>query len=202
MTETDTDTDLTTPVNGDAAPQRTRAEERADAVRTPSRAELAERIEQLEERIADAERRADQHLASWQRAAADLANFRRRTESERADFAQFSNVLLIGKLLSVLDDFDRALDNVPAELRGQPWIEGVRLVERKLRSVLEAEGLEPVPAAGVEFDPNIHEAVVHEETSDHPDNHVIAELQRGYRLRDRVIRPALVKVANNPDKRN
>jgi molecular chaperone GrpE len=77
-------------------------------------------------------------------------------------------------------------------------VDGVRLVERKLRGVLESEGVAAIEAVGQPFDPNIHEAVVHEETADHPDNLVIGELQRGYRLHDRVLRPALVRVANNP----
>ncbi len=111
--------------------------------------------------------------------------------------AVFANALLIGKLLAVLDDFDRALDNVPPDT-DDCWVEGVRLVERKLRNVLEAEGVTPIEAIGQPFDPNLHEAVVHEETADFPDNHVIDELQRGYRLHDRVLRPALVRVANNP----
>ena len=74
----------------------------------------------------------------------------------------------------------------------------MRLVERKLRGLLEAEGVTQIEALGQPFDPNLHEAVVHEETADHPDNQVIGELQRGYRLRDRVLRPSLVRVANNP----
>ena len=78
------------------------------------------------------------------------------------------------------------------------WIEGVKLVERKLRGVLDSEGVTAIEAVGQPFDPNVHEAVAHEETADHPDNQVIDEVQRGYRLHDRVIRPSLVRVANNP----
>jgi molecular chaperone GrpE len=110
--------------------------------------------------------------------------------------SQFTNALLIGKLLSVLDDFDRALANVPADTH-EGWVDGVRLVERKLRGLLENEGVTQIEAMGLPFDPNLHEAVVYEETADHPDNEVIGELQRGYRLGDRVLRPSLVRVANN-----
>ena len=184
--------------NGGAKPQtRTRAQERADAVKTPSRLELAERIEQLERELADVRAKNEEHLYNWQRSAADFANFKRRTDEERATVGQFSTAILIGKLLTVLDDFDRALENVPADAH-EGWIEGIELVERKLRGVLEAEGLTPIEAVGQPFDPNLHEAVVHEPTADHPDNQVIGELQRGYRLHDRVIRPSLVRVANNP----
>ncbi|MDQ6682637.1 MAG: nucleotide exchange factor GrpE [Chloroflexota bacterium] len=184
------------PTNGGVRP-RTRAEERADSIPTPTRSELAERIDTLERELAAARDRAEENLRSWQRTAADLSNFRRRTDEERGSVVQFSNALLIGKLLAVLDDFDRALASVPADAH-EAWVEGVRLVERKLRNLLESEGVTPIEAQGQPFDPNLHEAVVHEETADHPDNQVIDELQRGYRLHDRVLRPALVKVANNP----
>jgi molecular chaperone GrpE len=187
------------PTNGGPRPRatRTRGQERADAIQPTSRAELAERIEQLERELAEAQRSDAEHRDKWHRSAADFANYKRRTDEERTTLAQFSNALLIGKLLGVLDDFDRALENVPADAH-DPWVEGVRLTERKLRNVLESEGVTPIEAVGQPFDPNLHEAVVHEETADHPDNQVIGELQRGYRLRDRVIRPSLVRVANNP----
>lgn len=186
------------PTNGGAKPStKTRAEERAESVKTPSRIELAERIEELERELADARSRGEENLYNWQRSAADFANFKRRTEEERALAGQFSTALLIGKLLAVLDDFDRALESVPPEAE-DPWIEGVKLVERKLRNVLESEGVTPIEAVGQPFDPNLHEAVAHEDTAEHPDNTVIGEAQRGYRLHDRVIRPSLVRVANNP----
>jgi molecular chaperone GrpE len=192
---------MTTRMNGETKPRhRTRGEERADAVKTPSRLELAERIEALERELDEVQRSETELRGNWQRSAADFANYKRRTEEERTTVAQFASSILIGKLLSVLDDFDRALDNVPADAH-DPWVEGVQLVERKLRSVLEGEGVTPIEAIGHPFDPNVHEAVVHEETADAPDNQVIGELQRGYRLHDRVLRPALVKVANNPRQR-
>ena len=187
------------PTNGGPRPRatKTRGQERADAIQPTSRAELAERIEQLERELTETQRSDADHRDKWHRSAADFANYKRRTDEERATLTQFSNALLIGKVLGVLDDFDRALENVPADVN-DPWVEGVRLTERKLRNVLESEGVTPIEAVGQPFDPNLHEAVVHEETADHPDNQVIGELQRGYRLHDRVIRPSLVRVANNP----
>ncbi len=182
--------------DGDARP-RTRAQERADAVHTPSRSELAERLEQALRDVDELRGQSEEHLRNWQRSAADFSNYKRRTDEERGLAAQFANALLIGKLLGVLDDFDRALENVPPEAH-ESWVEGVRLVDRKLRGVLETEGVTAIEALGEPFDPNVAEAVVHEETTEYPDNQVIGELQRGYRLHDRVIRPALVRVANNP----
>jgi molecular chaperone GrpE len=190
------------PTNGDAreaadALTEPRGRAREERGRGPSRGELIAKLEELQQELDDARAQGEEHLRSWQRAAADLANYRRRTDEERETLARFANAALISRLLAVLDDFDRALEHVPADAH-EGWVDGVRLVERKLRSVLESEGLTPIEAVGQPFDPNIHEAVVHEETADHPDNHVIGELQRGYRLHDRVLRPALVRVANNP----
>jgi molecular chaperone GrpE len=189
---------MSDPTNGGGRPRtRTRAEERAAEVKTPTRLELAERIEQLQRELEETSAKASEHLNNWQRSAADFANYKRRTEEARALAGQFSTSVLISRLLSVLDDFDRALEAVPPEAHDS-WIEGVKLVERKLRGVLEAEGVTQIEALGQPFDPNVHEAVAHEPTADHPDNQVIGEVQRGYRLHDRVIRPSLVRVANNP----
>ena len=137
---------------------------------------------------------ADDYKADLQRMAADFANYRKRNDAERTEFAKFAKADLITKLLDVLDGYDRALASVPDELKAQPWVEGMWLVERKLRQILEAEGLEPVDSLGKPFDPYVHEAVAHVE-SDQPEGTVIAEHQKAYRLHDRVIRPALVSVA-------
>jgi molecular chaperone GrpE len=134
------------------------------------------------------------------RLAADFANYRKRNEAERAEFAKFAKADLIAKLLDVLDGYDRALATVPEELKGQPWVEGMRLVERKLRAILEAEGLEPVDSVGKPFDPYQHEAVAHVPSPD-PEGTVIEEHQKAYRLHDRVIRPALVTVSSGGEKK-
>jgi molecular chaperone GrpE len=183
-------------MNGDPRP-KTRAEERADAISTPSRTELLEQLQEAERALALAREQADNNLSNWQRAAADFSNYRRRMEEDRAATGQFANAILLARLLSVLDDFDRALDHVPPDAH-EAWVEGIRLVERKLRGLLESEGVTPIEAVGQPFNPNLHEAVVHEDTTEYPDNTVIDEVQRGYLLHERVLRPALVRVANNP----
>jgi molecular chaperone GrpE len=132
------------------------------------------------------------------RMTADFANFRKRNEAERTEFAKFAKADLIAKLLDVLDGYDRALSTVPDELKGQPWVEGMWLVERKLRRVLESEGLEPIDSLGKPFDPYLHQAVAYIE-SDEPEGNVIEEHQKAYRLYDRVIRPALVTVAKKKE---
>ena len=133
-----------------------------------------------------------------QRMTADFANYRKRNEGERNEFAKFAKSDLIAKLLDVLDGYDRALATVPDEVKGQPWVEGMWLVERKLRSILDAEGLEPIDSLGKPFDPYLHQAVAYVE-SDEPEGTVIEEHQKAYRLHDRVIRPALVTVAKKKE---
>lgn len=142
---------------------------------------------------------ATDYKADLQRMAADFANYRKRNEAERTEFAKFAKADLITKLLDVLDGYDRALASVPEDLKGQPWVEGMWLVERKLRQILEGEGLEPIDSLGKPFDPYVHEAVAHVE-SDEPEGTVTQEHQKAYRLHDRVIRPALVSVAKAKSK--
>ena len=129
-----------------------------------------------------------------QRMTADFANYRKRSDTERVEFAKFAKADLIAKLLDVLDAYDRALATIPDELKTSSWVEGMWLIERKLRQILEAEGLQAIDALGKPFDPYEHEAVAHVE-SDEPEGTVIKEHQKAYRLHDRVIRPAMVTVA-------
>ena len=143
----------------------------------------------------EAERQMAQITRDLQRERADFANYRRRNEAERADFARFAKVELITKLLDVVDDFDRALASVPPDMRDQPWVDGMRHVERKLRDILASEGLEEVETAGKAFDPYVHEAIGHVE-SDAPEGAVVDEIRKAYKIHDRVIRPALVTVSS------
>ena len=97
------------------------------------------------------------------------------------------------RILPVVDDFDRAIANIPAEIAETPWWGGTQLIAQKLRTLLESEGVKAIDVLGQDFDPNVHEAVLYED-AEGQDGKVIAELQRGYRLRERVLRPAMVKV--------
>ena len=147
---------------------------------------------------ATAEQQVDDLMNDLKRMAADFANYRKRNDAERTEFAKFAKSDLIAKLLDVLDGYDRALATVPDELKGQPWVEGMWLVERKLRAILEAEGLEPVDSLGKPFDPYQHEAVAHVPSTE-PEGTVIAEHQKAYRLHDKLIRPALVTVSSGTE---
>lgn len=142
--------------------------------------------------------RVEELTNDLKRMAADFANYRKRNEAERTEFAKFAKSELIAKILDVLDGFDRALATIPEELKGTSWVEGMWLLERKLRAILETEGLKPVDSIGAQFDPYQHEAVAHI-PSDQPEGTVIAEHQKAYRLHDKLIRPALVTVSSGSE---
>lgn len=177
--------------------RRTRAEERIAGLDiSPQR--LAAEIEELRAQLADAQQEAAESKAGWQRTAADFANYRRRTEQDREQTLGLASEALLSKLLTIVDDFDRALANMPAETQHAAWLDGIVAIDRKLRQLLDSEGLTPIDALGQPFNPHEHEAVVQEETTNVPEGTVTAELQRGYRIRDRVLRPAMVAVAKSP----
>ncbi|MPZ14246.1 MAG: nucleotide exchange factor GrpE [Chloroflexi bacterium] len=150
-------------------------------------------VEALQQDLESARAEKDEHFQGWQRAQADFANYRRRVEQERGEIVRNADARVILDLLPVLDDLERALEAVPAELRQLTWVEGILLIERKLRAVLDLHGLRPIEAEGKEFDPFVHEAVLRDGEPGEA-NVVTAELQKGYRLHDRVLRPTLVKV--------
>jgi molecular chaperone GrpE len=150
-----------------------------------------------EERLREEQARAEQYLTNWQRAQADLANVRRRSQQDREEYVKRANEELIRDLLPVLDSFDRALASVPADVRGTTWADGIIAVERQLRMGLLRHGVTPIEAQGQKFDPTQHEAITLKESAEHNDDEITAELQRGYKLHDRVIRPTLVEVARN-----
>ncbi len=150
----------------------------------------------LEQALAAEKKRAEEYLASWQRAQADFINFKRRNEQERLEFNKFANANLLLGLLPVLDDLERALAAIPPEFAGHDWVEGVRLVERKFRTSLEGQGVRPILALGMAFDPNFHEAVRGDKGLE---GMVIQEVQKGYTLNDKLLRPARVVVGNGEE---
>lgn len=150
-------------------------------------------VARLEQALAEEKAKAERYLANWQRAQADFLNLKRRAEQEKEDQARFSNAMLMVNLLPALDDLERALSSVPTKLAGLSWVQGIGLIYRKLLAALEANGLTEIKAEGETFDPKFHEAVLH---SAGPADKVIQVVQKGYRLNDRVIRPAMVVVGS------
>ena len=144
-----------------------------------------------EERLAKAKEDAQKYLANWQRAEADFSYYKRRTEQERDELRRFGNVSLIINLLPVIDDFEPAFSSLDSNLAGLSWFDGIILIYQKLQQLLENAGVKPIEADGQEFDPRLHEAVAH---VDGDEGKVVSVVQRGYKMHDRVLRPAMVVV--------
>jgi molecular chaperone GrpE len=150
-----------------------------------------EDVATLKAQLEEEKKKAESCLASWQRAAADFQNYKRRTEQERQEVALFANASLIINILPILDDLERALQSVEAHLAGLTWVDGIRLIYRKFLAVLEASGVKEIQTEGQDFDPRYHEATMFGEGEE---GKVVAEVQKGYMLGDRVLRPAMVVV--------
>jgi molecular chaperone GrpE len=175
--------------------RRTRAQERIEELDTSPTALLAQ-IEQLKGEVETARSQADDYLVALQRERAEFLNFKRRTAEERERELGLAGEDLIRKVLAVADDFDRAIDSRPADIATHPWVEGITVIDRKLRSLLESEGVSAIDSTpGRAFDPREHDAVATVPGTGRAEGEIVEEIRRGYRLRDRVLRPALVAVA-------
>ena len=160
---------------------------------TPQSAEQSQlEIEALMKQLEEAEAKVAEHLDGWQRAQADFANYKNRLVRDQEFQRASMKGDIVKKILPVLDDLERALQNRPAD---EPWADGIELIAHKFQSILESEGFTRIDAEGKLFDPNFHEAISHEPNDEVESEHVIAVTQNGYMLGDRVIRPAMVRVA-------
>jgi molecular chaperone GrpE len=157
-------------------------------------------LAELREKLSQAEAQAAEYLDNWRRAVADLSNARKRMQREQDELRRSASARVLERLLPVVDDVDRAFANVPAELAGSDWVEGFRLIQRKLQALLESEGVTTILAAGEQFDPKLHYAVTHEDAEGLAEGQIIAEVARGYKLDDKVLRPSMVRVAKGDAK--
>src|SRR5262245_36344366 len=162
----------------------------------PMEAEVVEETTTLEMELEQARQEAARNLENWQRAVAELANFKRRQEEQSKLQRDRIKAEVLEGVISALDDMDLAFQNLPEELNGQlvGWVEGFRLVQRKLDRILDDQYVAVIKTEG-KFDPNYHQAVSVEESPDHTEGEIIDELRKGYQIGNRVIRPALVRVA-------
>ena len=181
--------------------RRTRADDRIAELDTRPTALLAQ-IEALTAEREAALAKADENLVTAQRAAADYANLKRRSEADRERDLDRAREALLTRVVELADDFDLALEHLPPEARDNPWLEGIVAIDRKLGALLEREGATPIEALGLPFDPNEHEALSHVSGSGAPEGEIVLEIRRGYRLRDRVLRPALVAVSDGSPRLN
>ena len=159
-------------------------------------AEPGRDLESLRAALDEQSKKSETLLGNWQRATADLANYRKRMEQEKQETTAFANAQIISRLLPAMDDFTRAFETIDQKLKEETWVEGMRLIYRKLQSILEAQGVQVIPTVGQPFDPNFHEAVME---MDGEQGLVVSEMAKGYKLRDKVLRPAVVAVGRgNP----
>ena len=149
----------------------------------------------LEEMLEQAQSEAAEYLDGWQRARAEFANYKKRMDREAEEARARISGEVITRYLGVLDDLERALARAPEEEACQEWVSGIELIRQKLVALLEAEGVETIVAEGERFDPMLHEAISYEDSEDHEEGSVIEVTQRGYRLGERILRPAMVRVA-------
>lgn len=138
---------------------------------------------------------AAEYLDALQRERASFLNYKHRTEQDREDAAYRASANLLRKLLPVVDDFDRAMAHIPEDASKTPWVEGVAAIGRKLHAVLESEGVERIESLGQPFDPNLHEAVAFDDSGNGHQDTVSEVYANGYKVGDRVLRPAMVRVA-------
>jgi len=142
----------------------------------------------LQSELEDIRLKAEEYLDGWQRARAEFSNYKKRIQKEREEE-------ILAKYLNVVDDFKRALDDRPSDGETGAWAEGIDMIYRKLKGILEAEGVEEISAEGKVFDPNFHEAITFEESDDHNEGEILGVVQPGYQIGNRIIRPAQVRVA-------
>lgn len=145
------------------------------------------------DRASQAEEDANNYKDQWLRAIADFKNYKRRAESEREELKKQAAAGLLLKFLPILDDFERAVESAPEDVLDLAWWKGTRMILQKFYTLLESEGIAAIDSLGQPFDPNLHHAVTYED-SDGQEEQIVAELQKGYMLHDRVLRPAMVKV--------
>ena len=152
----------------------------------------------LRQELEETKAKEAEYLDGWQRARAELANARKRFQKERE--LAYSNARgdVMTQLLPIADDFERAFATLPQNLSSLTWIEGVQLIRRNVQQLLDQAGVVPIDAVDQEFDPFMHQAVTHEPSETVPAGHVIAELQKGYRMGDRVLRASVVRVSSGP----
>lgn len=172
-------------------PQSQRVHEKGDQTPKVEAALLEEKLLELE-KIAT---QAAANLDGWQRERAEFSNFKRRIERDHAQLHQVLTGEIIKKYLVILDDLELALKNKPTDGEGAAWAEGFALIARKLQSVIEAENVERICENNVPFDPNLHEAISNEENPDFESGYVIEVVRQGYKLGERILRPAMVRVA-------
>jgi len=158
--------------------------------------EAADLPEEIEKILTEEREKAERYFHNWQRAEADFTNYKKHVERERQDLIAFANTSLLLTLLPIIDDLERAFSALPPELNDHPWIDGIKSIMSKTESLLKAQGLEAIEARGEPFDPTLHEAIL---CCDGEEGKVAEELQKGYLLKGKLLRPCMVKVGKKQE---
>lgn len=157
--------------------------------------EILEEVAQLREQLVELTAQSNEYLDGWQRARADFANYKKRIEREQAETYRMAAASVLKRFLEVLDDLDLALANKPEQSGAEDFSNGIELIRQKMLSIMENEGITRMDVDGMEFDPNLHEAISSEDSPDHDSGEIIAVVKNGYMVGDKVLRPAVVRVA-------
>jgi molecular chaperone GrpE len=201
------DTETASDTGADAASEQTDAQAQAAAEAEPGARQDDANAAQQETEAASAEqdpvqreleelrKQADENYQRFLRTQADFDNFRRRARQEKEDFVKYASLKLIEQLLPVIDNFERALSSSKENKDFDSLVKGLDMTFRQLDQVLVQEGLRPIESVGQPFNPEIHQAIMQVESEEHEEGIVVEELQKGYMLKDKVIRPAMVKVS-------
>ncbi len=157
--------------------------------------EILGEVAQLREQVVELTAQSNEYLDGWQRARADFANYKKRIEREQAETYRMAAASVLKRFLEVLDDLDLALANKPEQSGAEDFSNGIELIRQKMLSIMENEGITRMDVDGMEFDPNLHEAISSEDSPDHDSGKIIAVVKNGYMVGDKVLRPAVVRVA-------
>lgn len=167
----------------------------ADRLEVEEEQSPEEQILTREAELAQAKAQISEHYAQLQRLQADFDNYRKRTQKEKEDLAQYAATRVVEAMLPIVDNFERAITSAQTSQDFEAFAQGVEMIYRQVYSLLEKEGLKPIEAVGQPFDPKVHDAIVQMDSDEYPENTVIEELQKGYYLKDKVLRPSMVKVS-------
>lgn len=182
------------------APEQTGEEASGEPVMAVAEEEAVDQVSALLQELEEAKSKEAEYLDGWQRARAELANARKRFQREQEQAYAGARADVLVRMLPVVDDFERAFATLPEEMEEEEkaWLGGIRLIWRKFQALLQQEGVSVIEAVGQEFDPYLHQAVTHEPSETVPEGQVIDEMQRGYQMDGRVLRPSIVRVSSGP----
>jgi molecular chaperone GrpE len=184
--------------NENEPPSSAQENPEVEAIETVSQEMISlplEELEDLKSELEKAQKQSKEYFEGWQRERADFMNYKKRIERDQTQLHQVITANIIKKFLAVLDDMELAVKNRPEDATDQNWWSGVELITRKLQGILEVEGIARIPAEDENFDPNRHEAISHEENANFQSGQIIEVVKQGYSMGDKIIRPALVRVA-------